>query len=171
MTDQDQYKSEIITEHSDYLLAFAMTKVQDIDLAKDLVQDALVAALTKLESFEKRSSLRTWLTSILNRKIIDYWRKAETRYTDNISSYFDSSSRHWLDNSLKHADLSTVEDQIINEESRVDLFNCIGELPSKWKGIVVAKYLEDLDTEEICKEYDVTPSNLWVIMHLSLIHI
>ena len=80
--------AQLVDDHSDYLLAFALTKLSDIEVAKDLVQDTFVAALTKLDTFEKRSKIRTWLTSILNRKIIDYWRKAETRYTDPVSSFF-----------------------------------------------------------------------------------
>ena len=78
----------LVEEHSDYLLNFAMSKLRDIDLSKDLVQDTFLSAITKIDTFENRSNIRTWLTSILNRKIIDHWRKAETRYTDPISSFF-----------------------------------------------------------------------------------
>ena len=116
--------NSLLDDHSDYLLSFAMSKLKDIDLAKDLVQDTFVSALTKLDSFEQRSSLRTWLTSILNRKIIDHWRKADTRYTDPISSFFqqDGKSGHWLDSQGKNKTLETVEDRISREETNQELF-------------------------------------------------
>ena len=116
--------ASLVATHSDYLLSFAMSKLRDIDLAKDLVQDTFVSALTKLDTFESRSKIRTWLTSILNRKIIDHWRKAETRYTDPISSYFDQDdeSRHWLlekkaDTGLKNIDIQMGEEETLDELS------------------------------------------------------
>ncbi|MDG1331388.1 MAG: sigma-70 family RNA polymerase sigma factor [Crocinitomicaceae bacterium] len=157
----------LVDDHSDYLLSFAMSKLKDLDLAKDLVQDTLVSAITKLETFEKRSKLRTWLTSILNRKIIDHWRKAETRYTDPVSSFFQQEGKpgHWLDSKGKNKTLETIEDQISREETNMELADCLGKLPDKWKGVVASKYLEEKDSEEICKDFEITSSNLWVIIH------
>lgn len=161
-------KAQLVDEHSDYLLSFAMSKLRDLDLAKDLVQDTFVSALSKLDTFEQRSSLRTWLTSILNRKIIDYWRKAETRYTDPISQFFDpeSGGRHWIINK-NSMDIETIEDQISQEETIAQLRNCIEQLPDKWKGILSSKYFEEKPSEDICNDFDITPSNLWVIIHRS----
>ena len=157
----------LVDDHSDYLLSFAMSKLKDIDLAKDLVQDTLVSAITKLDTFEQRSKLRTWLTSILNRKIIDHWRKAETRYTDPVSSFFqqDGKTGHWLDSQGKNKTLETVEDRITKEETNMELADCLGKLPDKWKGVVASKYLEEKDSEEICNDFDITSSNLLVIIH------
>ncbi len=159
--------NKLVDEHSDYLLSFAMSKLNDLDLAKDLVQDTLLSAITKLDTFEKRSKLRTWLTSILNRKIIDHWRKAETRYTDPVSSFFrqDEKQGHWLDSKGGNQTLETIEDQISQEETHQELAECLDRLPEKWKGVVASKYLEEKESDEICTDFEITPSNLWVIIH------
>ena len=160
-------QSQLVEEHSDYLLSFAMSKLRDLELAKDLVQDTLVSALTKLDTFEQRSKLRTWLTSILNRKIIDHWRKAETRYTDPVSSFFDQDDdkRHWFIEKHASIDEETVVDKISNVETMGELQDCLDTLPEKWRGIVSSKYLEEKESEQICNDFDITPSNLWVIIH------
>lgn len=157
----------LVDDHSDYLLSFAMSKLNDLELSKDLVQDTLVSAITKLDTFEQRSKLRTWLTSILNRKIIDHWRKAETRYTDPVSSFFrqDSKQGHWLESQGNNQTLETIEDQISEEETNMELAECLDKLPVKWKGVVASKYLEEKESDEICKDFDITPSNLWVMIH------
>lgn len=144
-----------------------MSKLRDIDLAKDLVQDTFVSALTKLDTFEKRSKVRTWLTSILNRKIIDYWRKAETRYTDPISSFFDQSDpgRHWVLEKGQDTGIQNIEETMSHDETMQELRDCLDGLPDKWRGIVGAKYLEEKESEQICNDFDITPSNLWVIIH------
>ena len=159
-------KAHLIDEHSDYLLSFAMSKLRDIELAKDLVQDTFVSALSKFDTFEQRSSVRTWLTSILNRKIIDHWRKAETRYTDPISKFFDpeSGGRVWITNK-NSMDIETIEDKISKEETISQLKDCIDKLPEKWNGILSAKYFEEKPSDEICNDFDISPSNLWVIIH------
>ena len=143
-----------------------MSKLKDIDLAKDLVQDAFVSAITKLDTFEQRSAVRTWLTSILNRKIIDHWRKAETKYTDPVSTFFDNDSNkhHWIvdKNGLSEP---TVYDNIEKEETIDELKLCLDTLPDKWRGIIASKYLEEKESDQICNDFDITPSNLWVIVH------
>jgi RNA polymerase sigma-70 factor (ECF subfamily) len=157
----------LVEEQSDYLLSFAMSKLQDLELAKDLVQDTFVSAITKLDSFENRSNIRTWLTSILNRKIIDHWRKAETRYTDPVSSFFDQEgkAKHWIVENKNNASVETIVDKITKEEATLELYNCIEKLPPKWRGVIASKYLDEKVSDDICKELEITPSNLWVIIH------
>jgi len=157
----------LVEEHSDYLLSFAMSKLRDIDLSKDLVQDTFVSAITKIDTFENRSNIRTWLTSILNRKIIDHWRRAETRYTDPISSFFNQEDphKHWILDKRENASLETIEDEIIHDETNSDLFDCVEKLPEKWRGVIASKYLDEKVSEDICKDLEITPSNLWVIIH------
>lgn len=169
MNDQTIDRAALVDDHSDYLLSFAMSKVRDIDLAKDLVQDTFVSALAKLDTFEKRSTIRTWLTSILNRKIIDHWRKAETKYTDPISSFFDQDqkNRHWLENKTGGSGVPSIEDQMSIEETYEMLTNCLDKLPEKWKGIISSKYLDEKESDQICNDFDITSSNLWVIIHRS----
>ncbi len=160
---------KMVDDHSDYLLSFAMSKLQDVDLAKDLVQDTFVSALVKIDTFEHRSKLRTWLTSILNRKIIDHWRKAETRYTDPASHFFSQEdgkdNGHWLENSGNQKTLETIEDLISKDETYQELGDCLEKLPERWRGVVAAKYLKESDSENICQDFDITASNLWVIIH------
>jgi RNA polymerase sigma-70 factor (ECF subfamily) len=167
MSEHKINPTELVNEHSDYLLNFAMSKLSDLDLAKDLVQDTFISALTKLDSFEKRAAVRTWLTSILNNKIIDYWRKAETRYTDPASHFFDFNDphKHWIIENNINQSMESIENHIIQEDNISELHDCIKTLPSKWSGILSSKYLQDKKSEEICKEFDVTTSNLWVIIH------
>ena len=40
-------------------------------------------------------------------------------------------------------------------------------MPSKLKAIFIAKYFEDEKTETICKDYEITSSNYWVMIFRS----
>jgi RNA polymerase sigma-70 factor, ECF subfamily len=58
------------------LLRYALKRTGRDDLARELVQDTWLAAITSFASFEGRSSLRTWLISILRRKMVDVIRRS-----------------------------------------------------------------------------------------------
>src|ERR1700733_7367456 len=93
-----------VAAHADYLYACAISRINDEELVKDLVQDTFLAALQKTGSFEGRSSERTWLTAILKNKIADVYRKKSSglksveikvaEYEQN--EFFDKDTGHWL---------------------------------------------------------------------------
>ncbi len=168
MSQEDSLKPEdLVNEHGDYLLSFALSKLRNEELAKDMVQDTFVSAMSNIDSFEKRSKVRTWLTSILNRKIIDYWRKAETRYTDPASSFFDQEDKHhhWIFDKTKGATLENIEKRIEQTETLEELNECLDKLPEKWRAVIASKYLDEKESEVICKDLELSSSNLWVIIH------
>ena len=156
-------------DHGDYLLNFALSKIGDRNLALDLIQDTYIAALSGVDKFEGRSAPRTWLTSILNRKIIDHWRRKKSRKTEVVSHYFigeeDKSPGHWIVDNAPTELLDSIEEKISKEEQLIALEDCIEVLPDKSRGIIRAKYVEEKKGDEICKDFEITSSNFWVIVH------
>jgi DNA-directed RNA polymerase specialized sigma24 family protein len=47
-----------VSAHADYLYAFAITRINDEEQAKDLVQETFLAALEKVNSFEGKSDFK-----------------------------------------------------------------------------------------------------------------
>ena len=117
--------------------------------------------------FEGKSAVKTWLVSILKRKIIDYWRQKESRKTDTFSNFFmnKKDNYHWIESKKPKGLLADIDVEINNEELGNVLQECISFLPSKWKQIFIDKMIDQKDSEEVCKVNDISPSNFWVIMH------
>lgn len=159
--------SKWVDEYADMLFNYANVRVNDSDLAKDLVQDTFVSALKGIENFQGKSTVKTWLFSILKRKIIDHWRKQESRKTKPMS-FFSQEGRMkggFLEGYSPKGKLSEIEAKIENTELRQAITACIGALPVKWRSIVIDKMVEEKESEEVCNEHEITPSNLWVIIH------
>ena len=156
-----------IDDYSDMLYNYTYTRVNDHEMAKDLVQDTFVSALKGLENFQKKSTVKTWLFSILKRKIIDHWRKQESRKTKPMSSLgSDSESgEKRIIEKQNMGRISEIEVDYDNMELKEAITGCIQHLPDKWKGIIIDKLVEEQKSEEVCKEHDITASNLWVIVH------
>lgn len=170
-SDNKLFPALWVQNHGDYLYNFAYSRVQSKELAEDLVQETFVAALKAANSFQGKSSEITWLISILKRKVIDYYRKASTK-KEIPSSHFSvpfhkdgSKEGEWILDRAPKIWPSDLDDPIHQEEFRDILTTCLGQLPDKWKAVFVLKFMEDATSEEVCKELDCTPSNLWVMLH------
>ncbi len=156
-----------VDQYADQLYNYALARVDDADLAKDFVQETFLAGVKSIETFEGKSAVKTWLISILKRKIIDYYRQKDARKTTPISHFFREKGRvgHWVPEAAPQGNYSEMEEAIDNQELQEAIAKCIALLPGKWKGVVLDKLVEEKESEEVCKEHEITPSNLWVIVH------
>ncbi len=160
--------AEWVNQYTDDLLAWASYKVSDHELAKDLVQDTFLAASEKFDSFRGDSSPKTWLSAILNYKVIDYYRKkmkqADPAGNESLSSFF-SGDGEWLPDQ-KPGSWGEEETHLLdNEDFNLMLNKCMAALPEKWNMSVRLKYILGKKGEEICQEIGITPNNLWQIIH------
>lgn len=157
-----------VDRYSDYLYNYTIARVSDHEVAQDLISETFLAGLKSMENFKGASTERTWLISILKRKIIDHYRnsnsnkgKAEVRV-----NYQDGESEgDWLEERVSDKFDRTAEDQMENEELGMAIYKCLDKLPEKQADIFRKKTIEGQDTEAICNEYGITASNLWVIIH------
>ncbi|WP_431128040.1 RNA polymerase sigma factor [Flagellimonas flava] len=64
----------LITRNQDWIYNVALTFVGDADEAADLTQEVLIKVITKLDTFEQRSSFRTWMYRILKNHFLNMKR-------------------------------------------------------------------------------------------------
>lgn len=166
--------------YADYLYRFAFYRVNDEDLAQDLVQDVFLSALKAKENYKGEASEKTWLVSILKNRIVDHYKKASTRnespmklQTYDAPSYdhFFESGRvgHWKEESMPKD--WAADSGFDSREFYSTLHGCLAGLPEKWRGIFTMSLLEESDSKLVCKEFNLTSSNFWVIMHRAKLQI
>ena len=63
-----------VKEYTETLLKRALYRINQKEIAEDLVQETFITAYQKIHQFKGNSKPQTWLTSILNHKIIDFYR-------------------------------------------------------------------------------------------------
>jgi RNA polymerase sigma-70 factor (ECF subfamily) len=158
-----------IDNYADYLYNYTITRVNNSDLAKDLVQDTFFAGLKSANNFQGKATERTWLVSILKRKIIDHYRKINSKkgQAEVRMNFYDDGENEgsWLEERAPQSWDNASEKKIENEELRNQLEVCIDKLPEKYAIVFRMKTVQELETEEICKELDISSSNLWVMIH------
>jgi RNA polymerase sigma-70 factor (ECF subfamily) len=156
--------------YGDLLYRYVVSRLRDRELAEELVQQTFLAALAHREQFTGAGSEKGWLMSILKRKMIDHLRaRSRTRTLDNddgaadaLDEFFDRSGR-WRQ-PVRDTLLQPL-DSIDREEFWPVFQQCLSGLPEKQAGAFLLREVDDRGADEICKDLDVSTSNLWVLLH------
>ena len=147
----DVITSQVIRELSPGLLAYAHRRVGQRQEAEDLVQDTWLCALRSAPTFEGRSSLRTWLSTILRRRIAERFRR----------------SRPWL--------LLEEEDTLTPQHAQYDRLDlalagsianvALASLSEPERNAIALCDVQDLDRDEASQQLGVTRGHLRVLLH------
>lgn len=159
--------------YGDILFSVALQKTNSKELAEDLVQDTFLSAVKALPNYRGETSEKNWLFTILNNKIIDYYRKkGRSQTTEEYLNFTNEIFNDGLfeDNHIKgktwQANWSTLADAGIDSKDFQKVFAaCLNKVPLKMKPIFISKFYDDFTTEELCENYSITTANLWVIIH------
>ena len=143
--------SNTIQELSPGLFAFAYRAVRQREEAEDLVQDTWISALRTVPRFEGRSSLRTWLVSILRRRIADRFRRS--RPVEPLEE-----ERHAADPVAPEEQLDAFEAAAIASKAMI-------ELSDLERRAVTLCDVQDLDRDEASESMGITRGHLRVLLH------
>jgi RNA polymerase sigma-70 factor (ECF subfamily) len=163
-----------LDSHRGYLLRVAQLQLRDPDLAEDVVQETLLAAISG-GGFSGKSSLKTWLTGILKHKIVDAIRRKQRAPValaqlgdadgdvdiDDLDALFKESGA-W---ESPPADWGDPEASLGRREFFDVMDLCLEKLPPNTARVFVMREVLELETDEICKELSITANNLWVILY------
>jgi RNA polymerase sigma-70 factor (ECF subfamily) len=159
-----------VEEYGDRLFRYALYRVRNRELAEDLVQDALLSAYRSLNSFEGRSSVYTWLITILKNKIIDHVRKDSRATTISLDDGFQDERGELFNRiGLWNVELlewdGGVEKLLERRDFRKQLDTCLGKMPEKLRQAFVFKTMDGMSSEDICDVMKISSNNLWVMLY------
>ncbi len=157
--------SQWVELHGDAMYRFAMLRIGSAELAEEAVQEALLAALSARSSFDGRSAERTWLIGILRFKLIDLLRKRRKDKQRHVAdpgneSLFNEGS--WIQ---RPTAWTTVDSKLESEDFQRVLRECVEALPSPMREAFCLRVLDEIPSDEVCKCLDVSPTNLWTLVH------
>jgi len=169
--DAATFAAELDT-HRRYLLRVAQLQLRDNDLAEDVVQETLLAALGAQGGFTGKSSVKTWLTGILKHKIVDAIRRKQ-RQPIFAASFDEECDLDEFDPMFKDnggwesppADWGDPENALSRRQFFDMMDFCLEKLPPNTARVFMMREVMELETDEICKELTITANNLWVILY------
>ena len=154
------------------LVKFAMLQLRNAAAAEDAVQETLVAAIQSAASFAGQSSVKTWLVGILKHKIFDAIRRqsreqplelsSDETGVDDLQALLFRENGHYQERPANWGD----PDAALTQRRFFEVLErCLGDLPRNTARVFTMREVMGLETDEICKELGITPSNCWVLLY------
>jgi RNA polymerase sigma-70 factor, ECF subfamily len=172
--------TQLVEQYHMSLVRLARIYVQDTTTAEEMAQETWLAVLHGLDRFEGRSSLKTWIFTILT-------NKAKTRsqrenrtlsYTDLEESLqakpsvdpkrfndpsADKYPDHWAAPPESWAGIP--EDKFLSEETMNLIRETIDTLPENQRLVITLHDRDELSPQEICNILGISETNQRVLLH------
>lgn len=163
----------LITTYQSTMLAIARGISGDT-FAEDVVQDAWLSIHKSIGKFEGKSSLKTWIITIVSNQAKARRRREVRRVSldeldgDTPGSYLDtahfSSNGHW---SVPIASWHSESPEQLLEEKQ--LRHCINKtltiLPAAQRAAFILRDIEQESFADICTTLDISAANVRVLVH------
>jgi len=129
----------IMDEYGEDVKRFIFTYVKDASVTDDLVQDVFLKVYLKLDTFEDRSSLKTWLYRIAINRCKDHfrsWHHQKVRLTKKLDLFHLKSGK-------------TPEHYLLKKSEDLSLAREILSLNPKYREVILLYYYRDFSISEI----------------------
>lgn len=178
LKNQDhQAFNHLVQQYHSSLLKVARTIVGDV-WAEEVVQEAWVSIFKALPKFQERSSLKTWMYTILKNAAFSRYKKEsktvslEAQVPDDqqdrsIEDWLSSAFRkdgHWQ-NSISGWDLGSPKALLQEEQLQACIEHTLERLKPDQKSVFLLRDQEQLSMEEVSNILDITHSNARVLLH------
>ncbi|THV23372.1 RNA polymerase sigma factor [Peteryoungia ipomoeae] len=157
-------------QHNGAMIRFCRGIVQSRAIAEDVVQDTWMAVLNRIDLFEGRGSLASWIyTILLNKARSRARREGRTVFFDDygsgdgLSDAFDGRG-HWR----RLPDLwenLTPERQIEGRSVLQHVEAVIDTLPPAQRAVLILRGQQGLKPAEVCTLLDISEGNMRVLLH------
>jgi RNA polymerase sigma-70 factor, ECF subfamily len=173
--DEDAFE-RLVSRHYATMLAVALTYVKGRAVAEEVVQETWLAVIQGLDGFQGRSSLKTWIVSILV-------NKAKTRGVREARSVpfaalagdepavpperfrgpADPFPGHWRASPADWA--ASAASAVQDRETLRVVMAAIAALPPAQQTVIRMRDVEGYSPEEVCAALDVSEGNQRVLLH------
>jgi RNA polymerase sigma-70 factor (ECF subfamily) len=154
----------VVRENGARMLALARRMVRDEESARDVVQEAFLAAFRGIERFAGGARLSTWLHRIVVNTALMKLRSRRRRPEESIEPLlpaFASDGHHT-------GDLSgwpDAERAVERREIRDFVRRAIDALPESYRSVLLLRDIEELDTTETARALGLTENAVKIRLH------
>lgn len=158
--------SELLRHHGPALQGYATRLLGNRASAEEVVQEALLGVFRNIDSFEGRSSIKSWLFKAVHNRAIDELRRRK-RFVygsdeDPDKDLFNADGK-WADppSSWEDALGAQLDARQLVEIVRKEL----DTLPHAHREVLLLKEVDGMNTHDICDTLDISPGNLRIRLH------
>jgi len=168
----------LVDLHTPSMLRVARGYVPNGAIAEEVVQETWIALFKGIDAFEGRSSLRTWLFTVLiniaKRRGIRERRDVDVAITAYTGGTVDPArfraagqqwSGHWRENDEPSPFPETPEGSVLGAELIAVTRGALETLPERQRVVVTMRDMLGFDSAEVCELLEISVANQRVLLH------
>ena len=170
--------AKLVDTHTPAMLRVARGYVASHELAEEVVQETWIALLKGISGFQGRSSLRTWIFTVMvniaktrglrERREADIQVLAFTGGTVDPARFRESGDPwpgHWKEDRVPTPFPETPESSALGEELVTVARRELDKLPQRQREVVTLRDVLGFDSAEVCELLAISTANQRVLLH------
>lgn len=149
----------LVNRYKNRVYNLALRIVRNKEEAEDVLQDTFLTVVSKLNTFDGRSSFFTWLYRIATNSALMLLRKKKIRRVNFKDNDFDPEQTE-ISNLVDWSQDPSVD--VTNEEIRNKINEALNTLKEKYKTVFVLRDIEELSTKETSDILNISEENVKV---------
>jgi RNA polymerase sigma-70 factor (ECF subfamily) len=155
----------MVRSHIGWMIVIARRLLQDHALAEDVVQDAFLSAFRHYNTFDKRSSLKTWLHRITVNTALMKLRKIKRLNEQTIEQFLPEFDVYNCRIESSWKQMLSLETILDDEQMRERVHKAIDKLPDTYRNVLLLRDIEGYSTKEVSDLLKISESNVKVRLH------
>lgn len=142
-------QTQLIHYYWEDVFAFVLKKVGDNLVADEITVAVFAKILAKLHLYDEQFQFKTWMLTIAQNSVIDYWRKKareEMIFEENIEE-------------TKGGFASSPEELLISKQQQQHITETINTMDMQYRRIVELRFFEEKSIKEIAEELNISVAN------------
>lgn len=131
------------------VFSFVLKKVNNENDADELTVSVFSKVLQKLELYDPSFQFKTWVLTIAQNTVIDFWRK-KARENEDVSSDLDDNA---------HSFAKSPEELLISEQDQEGIIKIVEGMEANYREIIRLRFFEEKSIKEIAEELKISVSN------------
>ncbi|ULE34991.1 RNA polymerase sigma factor [Mycobacterium sp. IDR2000157661] len=168
----------LVERHTAAMLRVARGYVSTREIAEDVVQETWIALLKGIGAFEGRSSVRTWLFTVLiniaKKRGLAEQRSGDAEFAAFTGSTVDAArfrnvddrwAGHWRADSMPSPFPESPEGSVLRDEMVAVARRELDKLPDNQRIVVTLRDIYGFDSKEVTELLEISVANQRVLLH------
>ena len=178
-TGDEAVFAELVDQHSPSMLRVARGYVPSHEIAEEVVQETWIALLKGISKFEGRSTIRTWLFTVMiniakargirERRVADAEIAVYTGGTVDRARFrppdAPKSPGHWKERAEPSPFPDTPEGSVLGNELIAVARRELDKLPERQRIVVTLRDILGFESGEVCELLQISGANQRVLLH------
>lgn len=141
-------QTKLINQYWEVVFSFVLKKVQNEEIADEITVAVFAKVLAKIDWYDEQFQFKTWMLTIAQNQVIDYWRKKarEKGFSEDLQE-------------IKNEFASSPEEILISKQQEQQIVNTIASLDQNYRRIVELRFFEEKSIKEIAEELNLSVAN------------